>query len=46
MKKIDSIILSGKESLPLIEGGKGIAVSVVKAQVPGPKLEGLELFQV
>ena len=27
MKKIDSIILSGKETLPLIEGGKGIAIS-------------------
>ena len=27
MKKIDSIVLSGKESLPLIEGGKGVAVS-------------------
>ena len=27
MKKIDSIVLSGKESLPLIEGGKGIAIS-------------------
>ena len=27
MKKIDSIVLSGKETLPLIEGGKGIAIS-------------------
>ena len=27
MKKIESLILSGKESLPIIEGGKGIAVS-------------------
>ena len=27
MKKIDSIILSGKEALPLVEGGKGIAVT-------------------
>ena len=27
MKKIDSIVLSEKETLPLIEGGKGIAIS-------------------
>ena len=32
MKKIDSIILSGKESLPLIEGGKGTRDSLDSVQ--------------
>ena len=46
MKKIDSIVLSGKESLPLVEGGKGIAVVVVKVPGLGQKPEVWEPFQV
>ena len=44
MKKIDSIVLSGKETLPLIEGGKGIAISREKVLVRGLKQVVLEHF--
>ena len=44
MKKIDSIILSGKETLPLIEGGKGIAISSGESSVLGPRQEVWEHF--
>ena len=46
MKKIDSIILSGKESLPLIEGGKGIVHEQWRKLRCLGRLEGLELSQV
>ena len=44
MKKINSIILSGKESLPLIEGGKGIAVSSGESSGAWAKAGGVGTF--
>ena len=44
MKKIDSIILSGKETLPLIEGGKGIAISSGESSGAWAKAGGVEHF--
>ena len=44
MKKIDSIILSGKESLPLVEGGKGIAVSSGESSGAWAKSGGVGTF--
>ena len=44
MKKIDSIILSGKESLPLIEGGKGIAISSGESSGAWAKAGGVGTF--
>ena len=44
MKKIDSIVLSGKESLPLVEGGKGIAVSSGESSGAWAKAGGVGTF--
>ena len=44
MKNINSIILSGKESLPLIEGGKGIAVSSGESSGAWAKAGGVGTF--
>ena len=44
MKKIDSIVLSGKESLPLIEGGKGIAISSGESSGAWAKAGGVGTF--
>ena len=44
MKNIDSMILSGKESLPLIEGGKGIAVSSGESSGAWAKAGGVGTF--
>ena len=44
MKKIDSIILSGKEALPLVEGGKGIAVSSGESSGAWAKAGGVGTF--
>ena len=44
MKKIDSIILSGKETLPLIEGGKGIAISSGESSGAWAKAGGVGTF--
>ena len=44
MKRINSIILSGKESLPLIEGGKGIAVSSGESSGAWAKAGGVGTF--
>ncbi|MFL2660573.1 MAG: NAD(P)H-dependent flavin oxidoreductase [Alphaproteobacteria bacterium] len=44
MKKLDSIVISGKESLPLIEGGKGIAVSSGESSGAWAKAGGVGTF--
>ena len=44
MKKIDSIILSGKEVLPLVEGGKGIAVTSGESSGAWAKAGGVGTF--
>ena len=44
MKKIDSIVLSGKETLPLIEGGKGIAISSGESSGAWAKAGGVGTF--
>ena len=44
MKKIDSIFLSGKEVLPLVEGGKGIAVSSGESSGAWAKAGGVGTF--
>ena len=37
MKNINSIVVSGRECLPLIEGGKGISVSSGESRERGRK---------
>ena len=44
MKNINPIVVSGKECLPLIEGGKGIAVSSGESSEHGQKQVELALF--
>ena len=41
---LESMIISGKDSLPIIEGGKGIAVSSGESSGAWAKLEVLEPF--
>ena len=44
MKKLKSLKMSGKEVLPIIEGGKGIAVSSGKSSGAWAKAGGIGTF--
>ena len=44
MKNINSIVVSGKECLPLIEGGKGIAITSGESSGAWAKAGGVGTF--